>query len=281
VSHVAPTAPLADDVHLAYDVHGTLGAEVPVVLLHAFPLDRSMWVPVAERLAAATVPAVAIDLPGLGASPLPDGTPDLASSARGVAGVLDALGIARAVVVGVSMGGYVALTLLRDRPERLAGLALVDTKAGADGDEARANRERIAAAVEGDAGTRALAPMLDGLLGATTRAQRPDVVERVRAGVAAARVEGVAWSQRAMAARPDYAALLPTATVPSAVVVGAQDALTPPSIARATAQALADSVLTVLPSAGHLSPLEDPEGVAATLLALQVRVRLSGWSAGG
>jgi pimeloyl-ACP methyl ester carboxylesterase len=232
-----------------------------------------MWAPVAERLAVATVPSVAVDLPGLGESPLPDGAPDLATAAGGVLAVLDELGIDRAVVAGVSMGGYVALALLRDNARRVAGLALVDTKSEADGDEARANRERIATAVEGEAGTRALSPMLDGLLGATTRAVRPDVVERVRAGLLAARPAGVAWSQRAMAARPATTGLLPGVRVPAAVIVGGEDGLTPPVAAHAMAQALPDAVLTVLPRAGHLSPLEDPDGVAAALLALVLRVR--------
>jgi pimeloyl-ACP methyl ester carboxylesterase len=159
-------------VRLAYEGVGERGTAAPLVLLHAFPLERSMWRPVAARTAAAGVPAVLVDLPGLGESPLPDGAPDLAVSADAVAGALDALGVPRAVVAGVSMGGYVALALARRHPGRLAGLALVDTKAEADGDAARATRERVAAAVEGEEGTAALAPMIESLLGATTRAGR-------------------------------------------------------------------------------------------------------------
>lgn len=259
-------------VPLAHDLHVEPVADVPVVLLHAFPLDRSMWRPVAERLRAATVPVILVDLPGLGESPLPAGPPDLTTSAASVVDLLDRHGIRRVVVVGVSMGGYVALALARGWPERLAGLALVDTKAEADGDEARANRERVAAAVEGEAGTDALTPMIDGLLGATTRATRPDVVDRVRAGLLAARPAGVAWSQRAMAARPDSSGLLAGIGCPVAVLVGDEDGLTPPAAAQAMAAALPDAVLTVLPRAGHLSPLEAPDGVAAALLALVLRV---------
>jgi len=260
-------------IELAHDRGGPAGHGVPVVLLHAFPLDRTMWAPVAGRLAAASVPSVAVDLPGLGESPLPDAPPDLAVSADAVARVLDALDVPRAVVAGVSMGGYVALAFARRHRERLAGLALVDSKAEADGDEARANRERIATAVLGEAGTRALAPMLDGLLGATSHATRPDLVARVRALLAAAPPAGVAWSQRAMAARPDAGAELARIAVPAAVVVGEEDGLTPPAAARAAASALPDAVLTVVPGAGHLSPLEAPDDVAAALLALLLRVR--------
>jgi pimeloyl-ACP methyl ester carboxylesterase len=261
-------------VRLAYEVMGRLDAEAaPVVLLHAFPLERSMWRPVAERLTAAGGGAVLVDLPGLGESPLPSGAPDLAISADGVADVLDRLDLRRAVVAGVSMGGYVALALARHHAGRLAGLVLVDTKAAADTEEARANRERVASAVEGSAGTAALAPMVESLLGATSHARRPEVVARVAAGLRAARSEGVAWSQRAMAARPDAGPDLPGIAVPVAVVVGAEDGLTPPDQARALAAALPDAVLTVLPEAGHLSPLEAPDDVTTALRDLLTRVR--------
>jgi pimeloyl-ACP methyl ester carboxylesterase len=259
-------------VRLAYEGVGQFGTAAPLVLLHAFPLERSMWRPVAGRLAAAGVPAVLVDLPGLGESPLPDGVPDLAVSADAVAGVLDALELPRAVVAGVSMGGYVALALARRHPGRLAGLALVDTKAEADGDAARTTRERVAAAVEGPEGTAALDPMLEALLGPTTRADRAELAGEVAAALRAARPEGVAWSQRAMAARPDSTALLPGITVPAAVVVGAEDGLAPPAQAAAMAEALPDAVLTEIPRAGHLTPLEAPDAVAAALLGLAARV---------
>jgi pimeloyl-ACP methyl ester carboxylesterase len=244
-----------------------------MVLLHAFPLDRSMWHPVAERLAVAGVPTVGVDLPGLGESPLPPGAPDLRVSADAVVALLDRLAVARAVVAGVSMGGYVALGLARRHPARLAGLALIDTKAEADAEPARVNRERIAAAVEGEAGTRALAPMIDGLLGSTSHAERPELVREVAAALRAARPEGVAWSQRAMAGRPDATAELGGIAVPVAVVVGEEDELAPPPLAQAMAAALPDAVLTVLGHAGHLGPIETPDAVAAALLALLLRVR--------
>jgi pimeloyl-ACP methyl ester carboxylesterase len=257
---------------LAHTVAGPLGRGEPVILLPAFPLERSLWVPVAERLAAASIASIAVDLPGLGGSPLPAGEPDLAISAEAVLALLDYLGVGRAVVAGVSMGGYVALAIARLAPDRLAAIALIDTRAEADGADARANRERVSAAVEGDAGTRALSPMLEGLLGVTSRRERPDVVRSVREALAAARTDGVAWSQRAMAARPDATAELAGLAVPAAVVVGAEDTLSPPDVARAMAGALPDAVLSVLPRAGHLTPVESPDGVAAALIALVLRV---------
>jgi pimeloyl-ACP methyl ester carboxylesterase len=247
---------------------------VPLVLLHAFPLDRSMWHEAAGLLALAvpSTPLLLVDLPGLGESPVPDGVPDLAVSADAVATVLDAAGVRRAVLAGVSMGGYVAMAFARRHGERLAGLALIDTKATADGEEARANRERVAVAVTGEAGTTVLLPMLEALLGATTRATRPDVVARVREAVLAARPEGVAWSQRAMATRPDSLELLGTLRFPAAVVVGEEDTLSPPADAMTMVEALPDSVLTVVPASGHLAAVEDPPSVAAALAALIQRI---------
>lgn len=257
---------------IALHVHGGPTPDPPLVLLHAFPLDSSMWdgvLPLVRGLGG----VVTVDLPGFGAAPRPQGPPSLDAVADAVLEALRGLGHERVVLAGCSIGGYVALAAARRAPERLAGLGLVDTKAGADGDEARANRERIAQAVLGDAGTRALLPMLDTLLGPTSHAERPDVVHAVTGLVRAADPHAVAWAQRAMAARADSTALLPTVTVPAAVVVGDEDGVTGPDLARAMTAALPDALLTVVPRAGHLSPVERPEPVAAALAGLVVRVR--------
>ncbi len=260
------------EMRLSVTTHGDVTADPPLVLLHAFPLDASMWDGVLPGLRGAGL-VLTVDLPGFGGSPVPDGEPSIDVVADAVVGVLDAGGHDRAVLVGCSMGGYVALALARRHPERVAGLALVDTTAEADGEEARTNRERIAGAVTGDAGTRALLPMVDSLLGPVTRADRPDLVEAVRGTMLRARQPAVAWAQRAMAARADSTDLLPGIVVPAAVVVGEDDAVTGPDLARAMAAALPDAVLTVVPRAGHLSPVERPDVVAAALVTLALRVR--------
>jgi pimeloyl-ACP methyl ester carboxylesterase len=246
---------------------------VPVVLIHAFPLDSSMWSEVLADLAVLDV--VLMDLPGLGTSAQPEAEPSLDVYADAVARVLDAVDRPRAVLAGVSLGGYVAMAFARRYPERVAGMALIDTKAEADSAEAAANRERIAQAVTGEAGNRALAPMIDSLLGETTRASRPELVERVRDLLSRAPVEGVAWAQRAMAVRPDSFETLRSLAVPAAVVVGDEDLLSPPEAAVAMAAALPDALLTIVPAAGHLTPLERPRAVTAALLALSLRVQAS------
>ncbi|MDH6133100.1 pimeloyl-ACP methyl ester carboxylesterase [Kitasatospora sp. MAA4] len=245
-----------------------------LVLLHAFPLSARMWQAQLDALpgpdgSAARV--LAPDLPGFGAAaPLPD-APSLDLLADGVARLLDSAGIDRAVVGGLSMGGYVAMAFARRHPGRLSGLLLADTKASADTEAARANRERIAAAVLARDSVRLLAEekLETTLLGP---AAAPELVAAVRALIAAATPAGVAWAQRAMAARPDSFDVLAGLRVPAAVLVGAQDALTPPADARAMAQALPDARLTVIEGVGHLSALEAPEAFNTAVRELLRRV---------
>lgn len=237
---------------------------LPVVLIHAFPLTPAVFDGLAERLPGTTLIRPA--LRGFG-GPEPTGEPSVDTYADDVAVELDRRGVERAVVGGLSLGGYVTMAMLRRHPERVAGVILMDTKASEDTDEARANRLRMADAVE-QHGTRALRPMLDTLIGATSHRERPGLVAQVTAWLDAARPDGVAWAQRAMAARPpsfdtlrDAAGRLTTKTV----VVGAEDTLTGKDEADAMAAALGGVDVHVIDGAGHLSPLEDPEAVAAAL----------------
>lgn len=264
------STPPSTTTPLAYELTGPVDG-TPLVLLHAFPLDRELWRPVVALLEGAR--CALVDLPGLGASAVPDGEPDLAVSVAGVVGVLDALAWDRAVVAGVSMGGYVTLRLVRDHPERLAGAGLIDTKVEADPPEARANRLRMAEAVLGDSGRRALAPLAESLIGSTSKADRPEVVATLVSWLQRVPLPGVAWSQRAMAARPDTSQALAGARFPVGIVVGAEDGLTSPDSARAMAALASDAELTVIPESGHLTPLEAPQAVAAALADLIGRVR--------
>ena len=253
---------------LAYHLTGP-DAGPPVVLLHAFPLDRTMFAAVAERLAQR---AVLVDLPGLGASPVPDGEPSLDVAADGVAAVLDELGQPGAVLAGCSMGGYVAMAFARRHPQRLLGLALIDTKAEADSPEAAANRERMAVSVT-EQGIGAVEAALPPLLGETSCREQPGLPEQVRSLALSAHPAGIAWSQRAMAARPDSGATLAGLRVPVTVVVGEEDRLIGPEPARALAARIPGSTFLSLPGAGHLAPLERPGPVAAALTTLLLHVR--------
>ncbi len=239
-----------------------------LVLIHAFPLDSRLFDPVRPALSAATT-LVTPDLRGFGDGPPLDdtaGPPDIARYAADVAAELDDRGIDRAVVGGVSLGGYVALALARAQPERVAGLVLVDTRAGADDEAARERRAGVAARADaGDiaSGADAIAPLVAPEAADDVRAHLASIAGAVPPGT-------VAWAQRAMAGRPDSTDVLSGVRVPVLVVVGERDAVTPPSAARSMVDAvrLTGGVADYaeLPGTGHLSPAEDADGFVATLL---------------
>lgn len=234
------------------------GEGLPVVLLHAFPLSSAMWLAQRETLSA-VCKVITPDLRGFGGSVLADDDPSLDVMADDVVRLLDHEGIDRAVVGGLSMGGYVTMALCRRHPDRVLGVVLADTKASADPEPARANRERIAAAVlDGDTSI-LVEEVFPALLGTTTAQRRAMVSGRVRGLVQSAPPKAVAWAQRAMAARPDSFDTLRGLKVPTLVIVGEEDALTPLSDAETMVEAVPDARLTVIGKAGHLSAVEQPE----------------------
>jgi pimeloyl-ACP methyl ester carboxylesterase len=250
-------------VDLAYDDRGN-GTEV--VLLHAFPTNRTLWAAVADELASEALRIVTPDLRGFGGSPLGDDSPSLDVVADDVIGLLDQLGIERAVIGGVSLGGYVTLNLLRRHPERVMALVLVDTKAAADDIAGKSRRETMAVTVLSDGNNDVYTDgWVNTLVGATTRQWRAGAVAQVRTWAVETSVETVAWYQRAMAARPDSFADLAATQMPALIVVGSEDEITPVTDAEAMRQALRRATLSVLASSGHLSPLEVPADVALVL----------------
>jgi pimeloyl-ACP methyl ester carboxylesterase len=242
-----------------------------VVLLHAFPVDKRLWDGVAESVADSGWDVVVPDLHGFGESVFDpdesDDEPSLALMAQQVLDILDRIGVQSAVIAGLSLGGYVAMELVRQDPARVAGLVLVDTKASADTEGARANRLRVAEQVLEAGSTDALArAMLPGLLGATTHETRPDVVETVRSWVLQADPEGVAWAQRAMAVRPDSHADLAALAVPALVVWGTEDTISPRAEQETMLHSLRDARLVEIAGAGHLTAVEDPAAVTTALV---------------
>ncbi|WP_298459375.1 alpha/beta fold hydrolase [uncultured Cellulomonas sp.] len=256
------------------------GSGAPLVLLPSFPLNRRMWDDVAALLPRGRT-VLAVDPPGFGASPPPermadalgaDPQPSLETVADAVAATLRATGVDRAVVAGLSMGGYVAMALLERHPGLVAGLGLLSTRSTPDDDAARANRHRVADAVVAAGTLDELAGTPRALLGADSRVGRPDLLERMARWIGDANPHGVAWAQRAMAARPDRTAVLTGFAGPAVVVVGDQDEVTPVPAARHMAGALIDAELVVVPGVGHMTSLEDPASVASALGRLLARV---------
>ncbi|MDP3711954.1 MAG: alpha/beta hydrolase [Mycobacteriales bacterium] len=235
-----------------------VGSGRPLVLLHAFPLSSAMWLAQREHLSS-LARVVTPDLRGFGGSPLGFDEPSLDRSADDVVALLDRLGLDRVVLGGLSMGGYIAMALLRSYPERVEALVLADTKATADPEAARANRLRIADAVVADGTGVLVEEVLPKLLGATSVTSRPHVVGRVKGLVQSAPPPAVAWAQRAMAARPDSLDVLRSADVPALVVVGDEDELSSAEDAQAMVDALPQGRLAVLPGSGHLTAVEVPD----------------------
>lgn len=245
------------DRSLSYDVAGDGPA---LVLLHAFPFDHRFWRPTVERLSP-RMKVVTPDLRGFGTSER--GTPGygIADMADDVARLLDLLRLPTATVAGLSMGGYVALAFADRHPGRLARLVLCDTKAGPDSPEARKGRDEAIALVRAQ-GVGAYADrQMSRLLapGAT-----PAVIAEVRA-LMEQPVEGVVAGLEALRDRPDRREELGRIACPTLVVVGREDALTPPSEAEALAQAIPGAQRIELPGAGHLPNLETPDAFAEAL----------------
>ncbi len=228
-----------------------------------------MWNAVREPLAS-HLRVITPDQRGLGRSPLPetDREPSLEDAARDVVALLDRLELDRVVLGGCSMGGYLAMAVLRLAPERVGGLVLIDTKATPDTPEAAQTRLDVAARVEREGTATWLAEgNLPTLLAESMREQRPELVETVRGMIESQPPAGIAWTALALRTRPDSLDLLRDAGVPALVVVGEEDPITPVAAASAMAGVMDGSTLVVLAGAGHLTPLEDPAGVVEAILS--------------
>jgi 3-oxoadipate enol-lactonase len=261
-----------DGLRLHYLDAGVDDGEPALVLLHAFPLHSGMWAAQIDALAD-TRRVIAVDLPGFGGSEAPDSMYryTMAGFAELVAGLLDRLSLRRVVLAGLSMGGYVAFAFLRLYPERVAGLILADTRAGADTSQVYERRTDQQDQVAGRGTTALIEELLDGLLAEETRSSRPDLVDRVR-GLMANSAAGYVGALEAMKHRPDATGELPGISVPTLVLVGDDDALSPPDVARDMQGRIPDAELAVLPGAGHLSNLEAPDAFNAAVAGFLARI---------
>jgi 3-oxoadipate enol-lactonase len=254
---------------LAYSDTGT---GLPVVLLHAFPFDRELWEPQRPALAGAGYRVILPDLPGFGQSPPGPEPLTVDGLADAVADLLTRLGVERAVVGGLSMGGYVALAVARRHPGRLAGLILADTKADPDDEVARRNRDQAIASVRAHGVAPFVQALLPKLLGPQALAD-PAVVEAVRGIATRQSAPALTATLAALRDRPDATPGLAAVSVPTLVVVGEDDAVTPPSAAEKLAAAIPGAELVRLPGAGHLANREAPEAFTTAVLAFLRRCR--------
>lgn len=240
--------------------HLEAGAGWPVVLLHAFPLNADMWRPLLDA-----VPDgwrfIAPDLRGFG--PSRDSSQRLRPAtvdhfAEDVDALLDALAIDRAVIGGLSMGGYVTLALFRKSPQRFDGMILADTRSQGDTAEGKEGRRWMLDLVGGKGSSAVADQMLPKLLGSTTRRERPELEPLVRAMIERTDPGAIAAAIEAMMDRPDSTPDLSRIGCQTLIVVGDEDGLTPPADSESLARHVTRSRLVVVPGAGHLSALEAP-----------------------
>jgi pimeloyl-ACP methyl ester carboxylesterase len=237
-----------------------------LVLIHAFPVDAAMWDEQAAALSGQADVAVP-PLPGFGGTPPVGDVMTMDAAADHVAAEMDRAGMDRAVVCGLSMGGYVAFSMWRRHRDRIAGLALADTRAEPD-DEAGRERRRLVAEKARGQGSGAIADEPPPLL---SEQAEPALWDRVKEMIRRQPGESIAAASLGIGGRADARPLLPEIDVPTTVIVGSADTLTPPAMSEAMVDAIPGADLVVLDGAGHLSNLEAPDGFTAALRAVLQR----------
>lgn len=245
-----------------------------VVFVHAFPLGAAMWEP-QFKAAPAGWRFLAIDLRGFGGSTIPetdDAPPRLDDYADDVIDVLRELGITRAVFVGVSMGGYVTFAIVRKAATLVEALVLVDTRASADSLQGRSNRRSLLAVLDREGATGVAREMADKLIGATSAVERPDVGALIRRLIKQQAPAAIRGAIHRMMERPDAFGVVASLTMPTMIIVGDEDTLTPVEESRKMQQANPKAELVVFPRAGHLPSLEQPDAFNGALTAFLSRL---------
>ncbi len=250
---------LANGSTLALDEAGQ--GDVAVLFVHGYPLDRTMWRAQLEGITGHRL--LAPDLRGFGASPLDGGGTTLAQHADDLAALLDELAVDRVVFAGLSMGGYLAFEFLRRHRNRVHGLVLLDTKAEADDEKARAGRDAAIVKVAEEGAPAIAAGMAAKLFAEGTSSAVREALEHQMAGTS---VAGIMAALVAMRDREDSTDLLPTLTdLPTLVIVGSEDQLTPLAAAERMVAGIPGAELVVVEGAGHVPPLERPATVNEAL----------------
>jgi 3-oxoadipate enol-lactonase len=241
-----------------------LGEGDPLVLLHAYPLNGRMFESQMEAFSGSHR-IVAPDYPGFGRSPRTPAQPDVHYYAEGVRSLLDRLHLERVILGGVSMGGYVAFECMRHFPERITALILANTRPEPDSEEMREIRKETALSVAQEGVGILVRLQMERLLTPYTLQNDEELVETVRAMIFENSPDGVVAALGAMRERPDSTPLLGEIGVPTLVVGGEEDGISPPEIMGAMAAKIPGAHHVTIPRTGHLSNLEAPEMFNAIL----------------
>jgi pimeloyl-ACP methyl ester carboxylesterase len=236
---------------------------LPLVLIHGYPLDHSMWFGVIAALGAG-VRTIAPDLRGFGKAGRPQDEPSLDTMAQDVISLLDRENIPRAVIAGMSMGGYVALALAEMAREKVAGLALVNSQCYADTEEARDGRRETIRKVRAEGPSVAANAVIPKMF-APALVNNPDFQRFPIAGAEAAGVEGICWALEAMARRPDRCHVISEAAFPTLVLHGTEDKFIPVEKARRMTELNPATHFVSIKGAGHGAAMEAPDEVATYL----------------
>jgi len=236
-----------------------------LLFLHAFPLDSTMWAPQLARFKG--IAAVAPDFPGFGKAAAGGAVMEMSAAADAAVAALDASGVERAVVCGLSMGGYVALEFWRRHPGRVAGLVLANTRAENDDEAGKARREALAQRLEAE-GNGFLVESPPPLL---SKGAPEELWKRVKEIIRLQPAGAIAAASRGMAARPDFTPVLATISVPTLVITSTGDELIPREPTEAMGRQIPGAAIEVIDSVGHLSNLEAPDEFNRLLAAHLVR----------
>lgn len=243
------------------------GQGTTILLLHGFPLSGAMWQPQISALKT-DFRLIIPDLRGFGQSEVPIGPYLMETFAADLVALIDSLGLEQVILGGLSMGGYIALAFLRYYPARVQALILADTRATPDTAEIKANREANAQLAELHGPSTIVPKMLPGLLSPKAS---PEMQAQISQLIMENKPQGIAGALRGMALRPDSSDLLAKIKVPTLVLVGAEDSLSPPAELKHLQQAIPGSELVIIPAAGHLANVENPTAFNAALQAFLLR----------
>ena len=243
-----------------------------LLLVHGFPLDHRMWNAQLASLAG-EYRVIAPDLRGFGRTapslPIPDEL-TMERQADDMAELLGALSVQEPVTFcGLSMGGYIAWQFWKRHRDKLARLILCDTKAAADSAEQAKGRHETAAKVLKEGVAPLTESMLPKLLGDATRKNRPEIVQEMKEMMNQASPDGVAGALKGMAARSDMTGSLAQVDVPTLVICGSEDVITPAKEMRTIAQGIRGAKYVEIAGVGHMSPLEKPDEVNAAIRAFR------------
>ena len=245
---------LINDISLAYD---DSGRGLPLLLIHGFPLSRRIWAPQLAALAD-EFRLIAPDLRGFGESDAPDGPYSMDSFADDMVGLLDHLGIERAVVCGMSMGGYVLLNMLDRYPDRVSAACFMVTRAGADDEAGKERRQILARKVLAEGAQIVSDAFSLVLFSSRAGAEEAELMGEIASIMGRTSPQGLAGGLLAMRQRPDFTDRLAGFTLPALVIGAELDLAIPPGESRLLAEGLPNARLVLVPDAGHMANMENP-----------------------